>query len=67
MDQSGVMHPSLAYMALGLPKHVMAAILKLTEGGPNAMSIRPTGFVMDETRTHYLRIIELAFVFYRLS
>ena len=56
MEQSGVMHLSLAYMILGVMKHVVAAIL--TGGGPNALSIRPTGFVTDETRTHYLKIME---------
>ena len=44
MEQSGVMHPSLAYMTLGVPKHVVAAIL--IGGGPIALSIRPTGFVI---------------------
>ena len=40
------MHPSLAYMTLGVPKHVVAAILI---GGAIALSIRPTGFVNGET------------------
>ena len=47
MEQSEVMHPSLAYMTLGMPKHVVAAIL--IGGGPIALSIRPTGFVNGET------------------
>ena len=34
------MHPSLAYMTLGVSKHMVAAIL--TGGGPNALSIRRT-------------------------
>ena len=63
MEQSGVMHPSLAYMTLGVPKHAVAAIL--IGGGPNALSIRPTGFVTDETRTHNPRIMSP--MLYRLS
>ena len=57
------MHPSLAYMTLGMPKHVVAAIL--IGGGPNALSIRPTGFVMDEAPTHNPEIMRL--MLYRLS
>ena len=63
MEQSGVMHPSLAYMTLGVPKHVVAAIL--IGGGPNALSIRPTGFVTDEARTHNPEIMRP--MLYRLS
>ena len=55
MEQSGVMHPSLAYMTLGVTEHVVAAIL--IGGGPIALFIRPTGFVSDETRTHNPRIM----------
>ena len=54
------MHPSLAYMTLGVPKHVVAAIL--IGGGPNALSIRPTDFVTDETRTHNLTIVDYAVI-----
>ena len=63
MERSGVMYPSLAYMTLGVPKHVVAAIL--IGGGPNALSIRPTGFVTDETRTHNPEIMRP--MLYRLS
>ena len=48
------MHPSLAYMTLGMPKHMVATIL--SGGGLNVLSIRPTSFVTDETQTDLKKI-----------
>ena len=42
-------------MTLGVPKHVVAAIL--IGGDPNALSIRPTGIVTEEARSYNLKII----------
>ena len=44
------MHPSLAYMTLGVPKHVVAAIL--TGGGPNALSIKMNKKVFFSISNH---------------
>ena len=53
MEQSGVMHPSIANMTLGVPKHVVAVIL--TGGGPNALSIRPTDFFTYFDKRFYIQ------------
>ncbi len=40
LEQLGVMYPSLVYMTLGVPKHVLDVVL--TGGVRVALSIRPT-------------------------
>ena len=46
--------------SVGVPKYVVVAVAAmLTRVGPNALSIRPTNFVIGETRTHNLRILKL--------
>ena len=46
LEQSGVMYPSLVYMTLGVPKHVLDVVL--TGGVRFALSIRPTRFAEAE-------------------
>ena len=49
--------PIISIHDLSVPMHMVAAIL--IGGGSIALSIKPTGFVTDETHTHNLRIMEL--------
>jgi len=60
-NDRGHPYPSLAYITLGVPKHVVSAIFIEFESDPNAnaLSIRPTEFVTDEIRTYNFRIMQL--------
>ena len=55
MEQSGVMHPSLAHMTLSVPKYVEAAIL--IEDSPIVLLNGSTDFVIGETWTHNPKIM----------